>query len=383
MNRVLIWDYTGISAQWLDQVADKSDIEVVATMTPKESVPEILLKKNSWDWLLIFEQGMRNFFDTTIQALKLPLEKIVYALDMNSWLQKPKSIFALTNWRGGRASIFLNFNLAVSRQLNDFVTCTVEGLSYIATSKDNGVIREMYTRRTNFAANEINDFYDLTHKYYDLDDSAGYFLDLGANIGTTVIYFLNKFAPKLKGFAFELVPETFKMLRMNLILNDMEDKVTAVNYGLGDKFDEMTVYKDPADPGATSVVQRRQNMIPAETIKIIPLDSYIAENKISAQDVKYIWIDTEGFEPQVILGAKNLIKENPAPIFAEYNVQTWRNSGRMEEMMALLTEYYSHFILFEFGKKTLYPLEDLSKLEPWPGSWTRGDVFLIRKGAIV
>ena len=82
MNRVLIWDYTGISTQWLDQVADKNDIEVVATMTAKEPVPEILLKKNAWDWLLIFEQGMRNFFDTTIQALKLPLEKIVYALDM-------------------------------------------------------------------------------------------------------------------------------------------------------------------------------------------------------------------------------------------------------------------------------------------------------------
>ena len=242
----------------------------------------------------------------------------------------------------------------------------------------------MYTRRTNFAANEINDFYDLTHKYYDLDDSAGYFLDLGANIGTTVIYFLNKFAPKLKGFAFELVPETFKMLRMNLILNDMEDKVTAVNYGLGDKFDEMTVYKDPADPGATSVVQRRQNMIPAETIKIIPLDSYIAENKISAQDVKYIWIDTEGFEPQVILGAKNLIKENPAPIFAEFNISAWNQTGYFEPLMDLLAENYSHFVHIEKGNEILYPLEAMKTIEPSRNQYgTRGDIFLIRKGAIV
>lgn len=30
MFKVLIWDYTGISAQWLNQVADMKDIEVAA-----------------------------------------------------------------------------------------------------------------------------------------------------------------------------------------------------------------------------------------------------------------------------------------------------------------------------------------------------------------
>ena len=102
MFKILIWDYTGVSAQWLDQVADKQDIEVVGTITPNEPPPEILLRKNSWDWLLIFEQGLRNFFDTTIQVLKLPLDRVIYALDMNSWIQHPKAAFTLANTiRGG------------------------------------------------------------------------------------------------------------------------------------------------------------------------------------------------------------------------------------------------------------------------------------------
>ncbi len=102
MFKVLIWDYTGISAQWLNQVADMKDIEVVGTIKPNEPVPEILLKRDAWDWLLIFEQGARQFFDATIQALRLPLDRIVYALDMNSWLQHPKAAFALTDIsRGG------------------------------------------------------------------------------------------------------------------------------------------------------------------------------------------------------------------------------------------------------------------------------------------
>lgn len=86
MFKVLIWDYVGASGQWLSQVADKKDIEIVGTITPKEPVSELLLKRDAWDWLLIFEQGARQFFDATIQTLQLPPDRVIYALDMNSWI---------------------------------------------------------------------------------------------------------------------------------------------------------------------------------------------------------------------------------------------------------------------------------------------------------
>ena len=101
MFKVLIWDYVGVSSQWMEQVADMKDIEVVGTITPTEPTPEILLKADAWDWLLIFEQGARNFFNATIQVLKLPLDKVIYALDMNSWLQHPKTTYTLLNSVGG------------------------------------------------------------------------------------------------------------------------------------------------------------------------------------------------------------------------------------------------------------------------------------------
>lgn len=78
---------------------------------------------------------------------------------------------------------------------NAFVTCTVEGLSYVATSADNIIMDNMYVRRVNWASNEMRLFYELAKKYYNVDDSAGYFLDLGANIGTTGVYFCKKLAP--------------------------------------------------------------------------------------------------------------------------------------------------------------------------------------------
>ena len=161
----------------------------------------------------------------------------------------------------------------------------------------------------------------------------------------------------------------------------MEGKVTAVNCGLGDKFDTMTMYRNLENPGGNGVIPSEDNL-PTETIKIMPLDSYLAENKIPARDVKYIWIDTEGFEAKVLLGAKNLLRENPAPIFMECNLRSWDKSGCFEDMMTLLAENYSHFIYVQ-GDETIYPLEDLRRIErPNNPGGQIGDIFLIRKGAI-
>ena len=383
MFKVLIWDYTGISAQWLDQVADKKDIEVVGTIKPKEPVPEILLKRDAWDWLLIFEQGARNFFDATIQALRLPLDRVIYALDTNSWIQRPKAAFSLIDMQRGGGYIFLNLNLEISRQLNNFVTCTVEGLNYIATSADTFRMPYMFVNRVNWASNDMKRFHELSKQYYNVDDSAGYFLDLGANIGTTGLYFIKKLAPNLKLLAFEPDPENFKMHRVNIILNDLDGVTDLVNCGLSNETNELMLYSNGSNPGANSFIKQEQST-PIATVKIIPLDAYFAEKKIAVQEVKYIWIDTEGFEAQVLLGAKNLLRENPAPIFMECNLRAWDSSGCFDDMMALLTEGYSYFIHFYSGKETLHPLDALRTMErPNNPLGQIGDIFLIRKGAIV
>ena len=383
MFKVLVWDYVSISSQWLEQATDKKDIEVVGTITPftpTQEAFEILSKKDAWCWLLIFEQGTRNFFEEVIQVMKLPLNRVIYALDINSWAQHPKATYTLLDDMGGgiiRRQVLLN----EIKKSNAFITCTVEGLSYVATSDDNIIMKKMYVQRVNWAENNIKRFYKLTAEAYNVDDSAGYFLDLGANIGTTGLYFIKKLAPNLKLLAFEPDPENFKLLLVNIILNDMRNKAMAVNCGLGNTFDEMTMYRNLVNPGGNSVFQRKKDM-PTETIKIIPLDSYLAEKKIAAQEVKYIWIDTEGFEAQVLLGAQNLLRENPAPIFMECNLRAWDNSGCFDDMINLLAEGYSHFVHFYNGEK-LYPLDALRTMErPNNPLGQIGDIFLIRRGAI-
>ena len=385
MFKVLVWDYTGISAQWLEQVADMKDIEVVGTIKPKEHVPDIFFDTDEWDWLLIFEQGMRDFFNTAIRISRLPPERVIYALDIVSWIKHPKAAFALTDmqWAAG-SNIFFNMHWAISRQLNKFVTCTVDGINYIGTSKDLSIMWYMYTNRVNFAVDDMKVFHTLAKKYYNVDDGAGYFLDLGANIGTTGLYFTTKLAPNLKLLAVEPDPENFKLHQINLLLNEIgDDKATLINCGLGDKADEMTMYRDLRNPGHNNFTEPKTG-VPTETVKIMPLDACLAEKQIAAREVKYIWIDTEGFEAQVLLGAKKLLRENPAPIFMECNLSVWENSGRLDEMLALLAEGYSHLIHVAGSKIDLYPLDAIRTVgNPKADIGGNGDIFLIRKGAIV
>ena len=214
------------------------------------------------------------------------------------------------------------------------------------------------------------------------------FLELGANIGTAGIYFCKKIAPNLKWLAFEPDAENFKLLCVNTILNDMEDRATLVNCGLGDKFDELTMYRNLSNPGGNGIFNNwlpSERNAPTETIKVIPLDAYLDENKIAAAEVKYIWMETEGFEAQVLLGAKNLLTQNPVPIFSEFNPMAWNKSGYFDKLVDLLKSVgYTNFIwvkeMMQRGQEKVYPLEkfwDWKNSDAWIGSL--GDIFLIKQ----
>jgi len=101
MQKVLIWDNTGNTPAWCKKYLDMTDVDIVHTITPAEPAPEILLRRDAWDWLLIFEKNTRATFDTIINTLNLPAEKIVYALDGRHWLQRPKAVSAILNDSGG------------------------------------------------------------------------------------------------------------------------------------------------------------------------------------------------------------------------------------------------------------------------------------------
>ena len=166
-----------------------------------------------------------------------------------------------------------------------------------------------------------------------------------------------------------------------------QNKAVAENFGLGVETSEMTMYRNIDNPGGNGMYLdflKPKDEWESEPIKIIPLDKYFAENKLRPKDIKYIWIDTEGFEAQVLLGARNILTENPAPIFMEFSPRFWQQSGHYEKMMKLLTENYKGYILILETMRTkqikVYPIEKLWEFQnskEWIGAM--GDIFLIHE----
>ena len=387
MIKLVLWDYTGQSLTWCGKFLKPNVAQIVRTLKPDDVDQAEVILRGDWDYVLIFDdKDSREIFDemlSTMRAMNFSTDNIIFAKTITSWLDKSAAVYSLLNPLTAEKT-FRWLNFVNHRKWHRYTACDAEEIHYVGTSADDYIIGYSYINNKNDSTDKMKTFHALAKKYYGTDDGDGYFLDLGANIGTTGIYFLKKLAPNLKLFAVEPDAENFKLLRVNLILNDMDSRATLVNCGLGDKFDTLTMYRDLKYPVRNSVFNYLNDTV-SETIQIAPTDYLLAESEIVPEEVKYIWIDTEGFEAQVLLGAQNLLAKSNAAVFMECNLLAWKNSGLLEKMIDMLKDFgYENFIsvkeFLQTDKEKIYPIENLLVAVNYakPPLGQTGDIFLIK-----
>jgi len=84
--------------------------------------------------------------------------------------------------------------------------------------------------------------------------------------------------------------------------------------GLGVIEEEKILKRDKRYSGMSSIILNSGGAMIEEMIAITTIDNYIKDKNIK---IKFIKIDTEGFEPQVLKGALNLIKSQQPIIYIE------------------------------------------------------------------
>ena len=125
-------------------------------------------------------------------------------------------------------------------------------------------------------------------------------LDIGANIGNHTLYFANECNVK-KIYAFEPVPYTYNLLKQNIKLNKLEDRVETYCCGVSDKITNGTINTyDLKNLGGTRLKQCDEG-----DIKLVTLDSLNIKEKID-----FIKIDVETMDYEVLNGAKKTIKKS-------------------------------------------------------------------------
>jgi FkbM family methyltransferase len=148
-------------------------------------------------------------------------------------------------------------------------------------------------------------------------------IDAGANVG-----FYSLIAAKVVGingkvYAFEPSKETFQRLNANIFLNN-DLNIVPVNFGLGDKVDQKLILRQdighqdaeryifPLNVAPETKLDNIGQLGNHEEILIDTLDNFCLKNRLKSVD--FMKIDTEGFEYYILLGAKEILLNNPSLI---------------------------------------------------------------------
>ena len=132
-------------------------------------------------------------------------------------------------------------------------------------------------------------------------------LDIGANIGNHTLYFANELhAGKI--FAFEAVENTCNILRANVQLNNLQDRVEVICRGLSSGTGRASIrnyYAGNTNIGGTDLIVGRGN------IELSALDDF------NIPKVTFMKIDVEGMELEVLQGAVETIRRSRPFIVVE------------------------------------------------------------------
>ena len=182
-----------------------------------------------------------------------------------------------------------------------------EGLHYIFSRDDEILGPQMLYNGINHGSEIMKKLFNIARENPNFKRN-GFFLDIGANIGTASIY-AKHLNPSFKIIAFEPEKTNFKILKCNCILNNMDD-IILENCALGKKTDMVSFLYTSDNPGGSHVSNLSGG---TERVKMTSLDAFCSSKNLLPSDISFIWLDVEGFEDEVIIGAKTVIQGGGYP----------------------------------------------------------------------
>lgn len=152
--------------------------------------------------------------------------------------------------------------------------------------------------------------YFCVKPFEQTSDSKEIFIDCGAYVGDTLEQFIWKRAGIFKKiYAFEPDENNFKALniRVNRLKSEwrLDDKIECIQCGIGEKCEEKFFKSDTQENFGLHFVNDDDN---CEKQNIVSLDAFF--DKKETRRVTFIKADIEGYERQMLLGARNIIEEN-------------------------------------------------------------------------
>lgn len=161
----------------------------------------------------------------------------------------------------------------------------VNGSKVIVRSGETGVTGNVYCG--------LHEFEDMAYLLHVMT-AADLFVDVGANVGVYTI--LACAVRGASGICFEPIPGTYGRLLENLRLNELTERVEALNLGVADTEGELLFTSD--ENTMNHVVTEGAARANTVSVRVWPLDVILQDRRPAV-----LKIDVEGFETRVLAGA--------------------------------------------------------------------------------
>ena len=179
---------------------------------------------------------------------------------------------------------------------------STDHVSYVVRPKtaDRGIVNEVW----------VDQIY--TPEGFDVGED-DVVVDVGAHIGVFSVFAAKK-ARKGRVYAFEPLPENFRLLKENIKRNNASN-IVAANTALSSKKGERKFYVDPENSGGHS-------FYPAEkskeiTVRTDTLENFLADNKVTRID--FLKMDCEGAEYDILFSLPRKALGKIGKISMEYH----------------------------------------------------------------
>jgi FkbM family methyltransferase len=151
------------------------------------------------------------------------------------------------------------------------------------------------------------------------------------------------------------------------------------------KSEKHTFYVDPAWSGRSSAVQSAKHKVERREIPSITIDSLFEGRPLNNETLVFK-IDVEGYEPFVLRGMQQLIKDCPRAVgLMEFNSQTLQQlEVDIEEFLAFLLEHFQVYMVDHAGHITPIKKADFTLMQEALGTKdVETDLLLISQEGIV
>jgi FkbM family methyltransferase len=218
----------------------------------------------------------------------------------------------------------------------DFVS-VIASIRYVRRRKSHSKDRIIRTSLGHFYCRANTNDFQFANYAYEWDvkrfilkrkDSFNVFIDSGACVGE---YCLLLGREPIRCFGFEPIPGNYAILRKNLEMNNMQDKIITFPFGLADRnYTEKFVFNKVNTGASHRAADGQQADCESE---MRTFDSFYPQMNLSKHDRILFLLDVEGMEPEVIKGASQFIQNQPHITF----ILEYKHSGNEAIKEALLS----------------------------------------------